>query len=79
MFLLLLLVKLQASKSNIFTWVFFKLFKLQKWYQIAQSITYDNTSEYAKNDPNFQSSFHYSDLEIVFPMMKLYTHNQFLF
>ena len=41
----LLLVKLQAevcnfTKSNIPPWVFFTFFKLYKWYQIAQSITY---------------------------------------
>ena len=35
----LLLVKLQA-KSNIPPWVFFTFFKLYKWYQIAQNITY---------------------------------------
>ena len=42
---LLLLVRLQAlvcnfSKSNTPPWVFFKFFKLYKWYQIAQSIIY---------------------------------------
>ena len=43
----LLLVKLQAlsrlldfTKSNSPPWVFFTLFKLYKWYQIAQRITY---------------------------------------
>ena len=37
----LLLVKLQASaKSNTPPWVFFTLFKLYKWYQIAQLTTY---------------------------------------
>ena len=39
----LLLVKLQAFgnlvKSNTAPWVFFMLFKLCKWHQIAQSIT----------------------------------------
>ena len=40
----LLLVKLEAeacnfAKSNIPPWVFFKFFKLYKWYQIAQFIT----------------------------------------
>ena len=41
----LILVKLQASacnfnKSNTPPWVFFTFFKLCKWYQIAQRITY---------------------------------------
>ena len=41
----LFLVKLQAeacnfTKSNTPPWVFFTFFKLHKWYQIAQSITY---------------------------------------
>ena len=36
----LLLVKLQA-KINTPPWVFFTFFKLYKWYQIAQSISYD--------------------------------------
>ena len=41
----LLLVKLQAkvcnfTKSNILPWVFFMLFKLCKWCQIAESISY---------------------------------------
>ena len=41
----LLLVKLQLlacnfTKSNTPPWVFFTFFKLYKWYQIAQSITY---------------------------------------
>ena len=43
----LLLVKLQAvsrlldfTNSNTPPWVFFKLFKLYKWYQIEQRITY---------------------------------------
>ena len=37
----LLLVKLQAiTKSNTPPWVFFTFFKLYKWYQIAQRITY---------------------------------------
>ena len=41
----LTLVKLQASacnftKINIPPWVFFTFFKLYKWYQIAQHITY---------------------------------------
>ena len=35
----LLLVKLQASKSNTPPWVFFMFFKLYKWYQIAQRTT----------------------------------------
>ena len=39
-----LLVKLPALackfiKSNTPTWVFFRFFKLYKWYRIAQSIT----------------------------------------
>ena len=42
----LLLVKLQTSacnftKSNILPWVFFTSFKLNKWYQFAQSILYE--------------------------------------
>ena len=41
----LLLIKLQASdcnltKNNTSSWVFFTFFKLCKWYQIAQSLTY---------------------------------------
>ena len=41
----LILVKLQAlacnfTKINTPPWVFFTLFKLYKWYQIAQRITY---------------------------------------
>ena len=41
----LILVKFQASacnftKINIPPWVFFAFFKLHKWYQIAQRITY---------------------------------------
>ena len=45
----LILVKLQASacnftKSNTPPWVFFRFFKLYKWYQIAQSVSYINTS-----------------------------------
>ena len=42
----LLLIKLQASgftKSSIPPWVIFTFFKLCKWYQIAQSITYKYT------------------------------------
>ena len=35
----LLLVKLQAFKSNTRPWVFFTFLKLYKWYQIAQRIT----------------------------------------
>ena len=35
----LILVKLQA-KINTPPWVFFTIFKLYKWYQIAQSTTY---------------------------------------
>ena len=46
----LILVKLQAAACNFTTintlpWVFFTFFKLYKWYQIAQHITYENTSE----------------------------------
>ena len=37
----LLLVKLQATKSNIPPSVFFTFFKLYKWYQIGQCITYN--------------------------------------
>ena len=42
----LLSVKLQTkacnlTKSNTSPWVFFKFFKLYKWYQIAQNITYE--------------------------------------
>ena len=40
----LLLVNLQASKSNTPTWVLFTFFKLYKWYQIAQRITYKRCS-----------------------------------
>ena len=41
----LILVKLQVeacnfTKINTPPWVFFMLFKLYKWYQIAQRITY---------------------------------------
>ena len=41
----LILVKFQAetcnfTKSNTPPWVFFTFFKLYKWYQIAQRITY---------------------------------------
>ena len=41
----LILVTLQAlacnfTKINTLPWVFFTLFKLYKWYQIAQRITY---------------------------------------
>ena len=41
----LLLVKLQPkvcnfTKSNTPPWLLFTFFKLYKWYQIAQSITY---------------------------------------
>ena len=36
----LLLVKLQVTKSNIPPWVFFTFFKLYKWYEIVQRITY---------------------------------------
>ena len=44
----LLLVKLQAlacnfTKNNTPPWVFFIFFKLYKWHQIAQSISYENT------------------------------------
>ena len=43
----LILVKLQAktcnfNKINSAPWVFFTFFKLYKWYQIAQRITYFN-------------------------------------
>ena len=37
----LLLVQLQATESNTPLWVFFTFFKLYKWYQIAQCITYE--------------------------------------
>ena len=30
------------TKSNTHPWVFFTFFKLYKWYQIAQRITYEN-------------------------------------
>ena len=44
---MLLLVELQeacnVTKNNIPSWMFFTLFKLYGWYQIAQSITYDVT------------------------------------
>ena len=36
----LLLVKLQVTRSNIPPWVFFTFFKLYKWYEIVQRITY---------------------------------------
>ena len=36
----LLFVKLQVTKSNIPPWVFFTFFKLYKWYEIVQRITY---------------------------------------
>ena len=41
---MLILVKLQAGackffKSNTPPWVFFTVFKLYKWYQIAQSVS----------------------------------------
>ena len=44
----LLLVTLQtlvcnSTKSNTLAWVFFTIFKLRKWYQIVQSITYLNS------------------------------------
>lgn len=29
------------AKSNTFPWVIFKLFKLHRWYQIAQTIIYN--------------------------------------
>ena len=43
----LILVKLQAeacnfTKTNILPWVFLMFFKLCKWYQTAQRITFDN-------------------------------------
>ena len=41
----LLLVTLQVfnfTKSNTPPWVFFMIFKLYKWYQIAQRITFTN-------------------------------------
>ena len=45
----LLLVKLQAlacnfTKSNTSPWVFFTFFKLHKWYQTVQSVSYRGTS-----------------------------------
>ena len=57
----LLLVKLQAeacnlSKSNTPPWVNFTFFKLYKWYQIAERITYldvDTKREMLKNHPPF--------------------------
>ena len=41
----MLLVKLQAeacnfAKSSAFLWVFFTFFKLCKWYQNAQNVSY---------------------------------------
>ena len=41
----ILLAKLQTSACNFIKsitplWVFFTFFKLRKWYQVAQSITY---------------------------------------
>ena len=44
----LVLVKLQThasacNKSNTLPWVFFTFFKLYKWYQIPQNITYKQT------------------------------------
>ena len=30
-----------STKSNILQWVFFMIFKSCKWYQIAQSVTYE--------------------------------------
>ena len=46
----LLLVKLKAcnvTKSNTPPWVFFTIFKLYKWYQIAQNISYDHDIDMA--------------------------------
>ena len=52
----LLLLKLQDNacnftKSNTNPWQFFTFFKLQKWYQIAQSISYIHSHFYSQ--PNF--------------------------
>ena len=33
------------SKSNTPPWVFFTLFKLYKWYQMMQRITYNNCNK----------------------------------
>ena len=38
--LLLVTMLLLVTKSNTRPWVFFMFFKLCKWYQIAQNITY---------------------------------------
>ena len=48
----LVLVNLQASacsftKSITLPWVFFTFFKLYKWYQIAQSVSYGCTLDWA--------------------------------
>ena len=37
---ILLLVSCNFTKSSTPPWVFFTFFKLYKWYQIAQRITY---------------------------------------
>ena len=55
----LLFVKLQAetcnfTKSNAPPWVFFTLFKLYEWYQIAQSSTYLHNN-YWMNDKKIMS------------------------
>ena len=42
----LLWVKLQATTSNTPPWMFFTFFKLYKWYQIAQGITYKDLSSW---------------------------------
>ena len=49
----LLVVKCQTLackviKGNTPQWVFFTFFKLYKWYQIAQSISYDTNIEFKR-------------------------------
>ena len=42
-----------STKIKIPPWVFFTFFKLYKWYQIAQRITYDLTSYVSKQHVTF--------------------------
>ena len=35
-------ISCKKRKSNTSAWVFFMFFKLYKWYQIAQSISYES-------------------------------------
>ena len=60
----LLLVKLQATKSNTHPWVLFMFLKLYKWYQIVQGITYADAAEFKKGLFCDQNALNYKGISV---------------